>query len=86
MIEQSSTSRVADLQSVETTLTGTRVYPLMSRGELLGVLVCGDKRDHQGFAPDENDALFTMARGAGSARFANRAAMAWLMRSVKYVK
>jgi hypothetical protein len=56
-----------DLDDVDTTLQGSRAYPLMSRGDLLGVLVCGRKRDGQAYAPDESEALTLLARSVGSA-------------------
>ncbi len=59
--------RPIDLDNVETSLEGKRAYPLTSRGELLGILVCGSSHDGQGFAPDEDAALLALAQGVGSA-------------------
>lgn len=56
-----------DLEIAETVLHGVRAYPLMCRGDLCGILVCGAKRDGQGYAPDESEALANLARGVGSA-------------------
>jgi hypothetical protein len=56
-----------DLDEVDTALQGSRAYPLISRGDLLGVLVCGGKRDGQAYAPDESEALSLLARSVGSA-------------------
>jgi hypothetical protein len=56
-----------DLEEVHTHLEGAWAYPLMSCGDVLGVLVCGAKRDGQGYAPDESDALYSLAQGVGSA-------------------
>jgi GAF domain-containing protein len=56
-----------DLDAVETAIAGSRAYPLISRGDLLGILVCGGKRDGQAYAPDESEALSLLARSVGSA-------------------
>lgn len=56
-----------ELNDVDTALVGTRAYPLTSRGDLVGILVCGAKRDGQGYAPDESEALSMVARSVGSA-------------------
>jgi hypothetical protein len=40
---------------------------MFGRGSLLGVLVCGAKRNGEAFAPDEIDALKTLAYGVGVA-------------------
>lgn len=40
---------------------------MISRGDLVGVLVCGPKLDGESYAPDESDALLTLAQGVGSA-------------------
>jgi GAF domain-containing protein len=56
-----------DLGDLDTVLHGSRAFPLISRGDLLGVLVCGGKRDGQPYAPDENEALSMLARSVGSA-------------------
>jgi hypothetical protein len=53
-------------------LSGSRVqgelaFPMASRGRLLGVLVCGPKRDGEAYAPDETEALAAMGRGIGVA-------------------
>jgi GAF domain-containing protein len=55
------------LDDVETALDGAWAYPLMSRGELLGILVCGTKRDGESYAPDENEALAALAQSVGKA-------------------
>ncbi|MGA7247463.1 MAG: hypothetical protein WBW89_06870, partial [Candidatus Cybelea sp.] len=34
---------------------------------LMGALVCGAKRDGETYAPDESDALLTLARSVGTA-------------------
>jgi hypothetical protein len=57
-----------DLQRVgDTQLHGELAFPMISRGELLGALVCEPKRDGEGYAPDESDALGALALGVGAA-------------------
>lgn len=48
-------------------LRGEFAFPMISRGRLVGVLVCGSKRDGEAYAPDESDALRTLAHGVGTA-------------------
>jgi hypothetical protein len=48
-------------------LAGQFAFPMVSRGNLVGVLVCGSKEDSESYAPDEADALMTLAHGVGSA-------------------
>jgi hypothetical protein len=56
-----------DLHRFDTALEGERAFPMMARGRLLGVLVCGEKRNGEAFAPDESEALATVAHGVGTA-------------------
>ncbi len=48
-------------------LRGEFAFPMISRGNLVGVLVCGPKRDGDAYAPDESEALLALARGVGMA-------------------
>ena len=48
-------------------LIGDLALPMISRGRLLGALVCGPKRDGETYAPDETDALLALAHGVGGA-------------------
>ncbi len=57
-----------DLQSVgDSAVLGQFAFPMVSRGSLVGILVCGAKNDDEAFAPDESDALAALAHGVGSA-------------------
>ncbi|HEY1975288.1 MAG TPA: hypothetical protein VGG89_01915 [Candidatus Baltobacteraceae bacterium] len=56
-----------DLDTLETTLQGEYAYPMLSRGRLMGALVCGPKADGESYAPDESAALFELAHGVGTA-------------------
>ena len=40
---------------------------MISRGDLVGVLICGAKRDEEAYAPDESEALLVLAHGVGTA-------------------
>ncbi len=60
------------LDGIDTALQGVRAYPLMSKGELHGVLVCGPKRGAKTYAPDEDEAISSLAQGVGSALGAMR--------------
>jgi GAF domain-containing protein len=56
-----------DLHAVsESELRGEYAFPMISRGELVGVLICGAKHDNEVYAPDESDALLTLAHGVGT--------------------
>lgn len=48
-------------------LQGELAFPMVSRGQLVGVLVCGPKRGGESYAPDESEALRTLAHGVGTA-------------------
>ena len=57
-----------DLGSLEgSVLRGEFAFPMVSRGALVGVLVCGAKRNGEAFAPDESEALLALAHGVGTA-------------------
>ncbi len=61
-------SKPVNLHSLEDSeLRGELAFPMISRGDLVGALVCGPKRDGEGYAPDESDALLALARGVGTA-------------------
>jgi GAF domain-containing protein len=51
----------------ESAVQGQFAFPMVSRGSLVGVLVCGAKNDDEVFAPDESDALATLAHRVGVA-------------------
>jgi GAF domain-containing protein len=57
-----------DLEKLgDSVVSGQFAFPMVSRGTLVGVLVCGNKQDSEAYAPDEADALLTLAHGVGSA-------------------
>ncbi len=56
-----------DLREAESGLPGTVAFPMIVRGELLGMLVCGPKTDDEIYAPDERDALAFLATSVGHA-------------------
>ncbi len=60
--------KAVDLRTLsDTQLRGEYAFPMVSRGELVGVLVCGSKPDGELYAPDESDALLALAHGVGAA-------------------
>ena len=56
-----------DLHAFTTALQGEYALPMVSRGELIGVLVCGLKRSGDPYAPDEIEALATLAKSVATA-------------------
>jgi len=48
-------------------LRGDMAFPMVSRGRLIGALVCAPKREGESYAPDESDALRALAHGVGMA-------------------
>ncbi len=48
-------------------LRGEYAFPMIARNTLIGILVCGAKRDAEPYAPDEREALRTLAHGVGLA-------------------
>ncbi len=53
-----------DLSASE--LEGELAFPMISRGRLVGTLVCGPKRDGDAYAPDEYEALVQLTHGVGT--------------------
>ncbi len=57
-----------DLGSLgDSVLRGELAFPMVSRGALVGVLVCEEKCSGEAYAPDESEALLTLAHGVGTA-------------------
>ncbi|MGB8149779.1 MAG: hypothetical protein WCE97_01130 [Candidatus Cybelea sp.] len=48
-------------------LRGEFAFPMISRGDVVGALICGPKRDGEAYAPDESEALLALAHGVGTA-------------------
>jgi hypothetical protein len=48
-------------------LRGEFAFPMISRAVLVGALICGPKRDGEAYAPDESQALLSLAHGVGTA-------------------
>jgi hypothetical protein len=55
------------LADVRSSLDADTAFPLMVRDALIGLLVCGARTDDERYAPDERDALETVARAVASA-------------------
>jgi hypothetical protein len=57
-----------DLHEVkDSELRGEFAFPMISRGDLVGALICGPKHDGESYAPDESEALLALAHGVGMA-------------------
>ena len=54
------------LHRYETSIDGELALPMIVRGNLLAVLVCGPKTTGEAYAPDECEALATLAHAVGS--------------------
>lgn len=52
---------------VESALPGALALPMIVRGELLGILICGPKVDEEAYDPDEENALASLASSVGHA-------------------
>ena len=55
------------VRDCDSTLPGTLAFPMIVRGELLGILVCGPKIDDDLYDPDEESALASLASSVGHA-------------------
>jgi GAF domain-containing protein len=49
----------------ESQLRGDLAFPMLSRGQLVGVLICGPKHDGEAYAPDESEAMLALAHAVG---------------------
>ena len=58
---------VVDLDAVDSVLPGILAFPMLSSGELLGVLVCNAKRNEENYAPDERRTIAQVATSVGHA-------------------
>lgn len=68
IVALSAWNKPLDLHDLpDTKLQGELAFPMVSRGRLIGALVCGPKRDGERYAPDESDALLALAHGVGGA-------------------
>lgn len=60
--------RVAvDLHDSQSAVPGSMAFPMIVRGELTGMLVCGPKPDDETYAPDERETLAAIASSVGQA-------------------
>jgi hypothetical protein len=56
-----------DPHRYDTALAGDLALPMVARGQLLGVLLCGERTGLEAYASDEVEALAQFAQGVGSA-------------------
>ena len=66
-------------------LRGDRAFPMVSRGQFVGALICGPKCDGESYAPDESEALLALAHAVGITfdALSNQSSMATLPRYAK---
>jgi len=62
-----SSRSVLDLTASRTDLRGEFAYPMIARGRLVGALAIGPKRSGESYAPDESQAIATLAQGVATA-------------------
>jgi GAF domain-containing protein len=55
------------VRDCESSLPGALAFPMIVRGELIGILVCGPKIDEEIYDPDEERALASLASSVGHA-------------------
>jgi hypothetical protein len=67
IVAMRATLQSVDLNRRPTALRGEYAFPMISRGVLLGILVCGAKNRGDAYAPDECEALAKLAHGVGTA-------------------
>jgi len=56
-----------DLHTLKSALQGEYAYPMVARGQLIGVLVVGPKQNGESYAPDESEAIARIAHSVGNA-------------------
>ncbi|HLI96514.1 MAG TPA: hypothetical protein VKT72_10565 [Candidatus Baltobacteraceae bacterium] len=62
-----ATHKPVDLHRYATALKGDLALPMLARGSVAGVIVCGARAGGEAYAPDEIEALAEFAQGVGSA-------------------
>ena len=67
IVAMRATHKPVELHNYKTELTGEFAFPMVARGALFGMLVCGEKTDGETYAPDEFDAIETLAYNVGTA-------------------
>lgn len=55
------------VRDCDSLLPGALAFPMIVRGELVGILICGPKTDDETYAPDEQAALASLATSVGHA-------------------
>jgi hypothetical protein len=58
---------VAELHDLRSSLPGALAFPMIVRGELTGMLLCGPKTEDETYAPDERDTLSAVATAVAHA-------------------
>ena len=58
---------IVDLDKEDTALPGVLAFPMVSGGELVGTLICDEKRNLEDYAPDDRDSIERAAMAVGHA-------------------
>jgi hypothetical protein len=66
LVNLRATHQIVDLHNAKSALLGEFVFPMLSRGRLLGALVLGPKRSGETYAPDEVQAIAQVAHAVGT--------------------
>jgi hypothetical protein len=67
VLAMKASHKALDPHRYTTELRGDLALPMLARGRVLGVLLCGARAGGEAYAPDEIDALADFAHGVGSA-------------------
>jgi hypothetical protein len=67
LLEMRAWHQPVELPGMRSDLPGDSAFPMRTRGQLAGALVCAAKRSGESYAPDERDALRVLAHAVGVA-------------------
>jgi hypothetical protein len=62
-----ATHETVDLHDLDSGMQGDLAFPIVARGELRGAIVLGARRSGEAYAPDEADAVTSLAHSLGAA-------------------
>lgn len=67
VVTMRASHEVVALHTIRSGLKGEFAYPMLARGQLVGCLVIGPKKNGESYAPDESQAITAVANGVGVA-------------------
>jgi hypothetical protein len=62
-----ATPQTLDLHGTDSAIEGDVAFPMVARGRLVGIIVLGERRSGEAFAPDERAAISQLARSLAAA-------------------